>query len=161
MMDVLAGRLDEDLSLVEELLAMVPEGADDWRPDWPGERPFSVAELAAHLVESAGGLCACFARLHPSQGLRKVEEYGRTPAESLAGLSAYRRQLQSAGAETRDTDLGRVIPTYFVPAGEPFLAVLLTNWKHFNHHAYQLFIYLKLLGVGVSTRHLYRFRSAP
>jgi hypothetical protein len=36
---------------------------------------------------------------------------------------------------------------------------LLANWKHINHHAHQLFLYLKLLGVPVSTQHLYRFKT--
>ncbi|MBY0508478.1 MAG: DinB family protein [Bryobacteraceae bacterium] len=152
---VIFARLDEDLAIVEDLLALAPANHDDWRPDWPG---FSVSELAAHLVESAGGLCGCLARLDPSCEFQKSETLGHTPAESLAIFSGYRRQFQAAAARVTDADLTRVIPTYFAPAGEPFLAILLTNAKHLNHHAHQLFTYWKMLGLPVRTRNLYRFR---
>jgi len=145
----LFARLDEDLALAEELLAMVPAGAEEWRPPYDG---FSMAELTAHLVESAGGVVACLAKLHPELGLTKSE------GDSLAVFSTYRQQFLRASALVSNADLAQVIPTYFVPTGEPFVAILLTNWKHLNHHVHQLFTYLKLLGVPVSTRHLYRFR---
>ena len=155
MKEVLFARIDEDFALVEEMLALLPAGCEGWRPAWPGDLPFTVAELVAHLAESFGGVCACFARL---LNLRKVETVGLTVGESREVMAAYRLQVREAFELMEDEDLVRVIPTYFVPEGEPFLAVLLTNWKHVNHHAHQLFIYLKLLGVPVGTRHLYRFR---
>ena len=155
MKAVLFARIDEDFALVEEMLALVPAGSEGWRPAWPGDVPFTVAELAAHLAESFGGVCACFARL---LNLRKVETAGLTLGESREAMAAYRAQVREAFELMEDADLVRVIPTYFVPEGEPLLAVFLTNWKHVNHHAHQLFIYLKLLGVPVGTRHLYRFR---
>ena len=155
MKEALFARLDEDLALAEELLAMAPAGADQWHPPYSG---FSLSELAAHLAESAGGIGGCFAKLHPALSFQKAEDLGHTVAESLAVLAAYRGQCQAAYVHTTDVDLARVIPTYFVPSGEPFVAILLTNWKHLNHHVHQLFTYLKLLGVPVSTRHLYRFR---
>ena len=155
MKEMLFARIDEDFALVEEMLALLPAGSEEWRPVWPGDVPFTVAELAAHLAESFGGVCACFARL---LNLRQVATVGLSVRESGEVMAAYRAQVREAFELMEDADLVRVIPTYFVPEGEPFLAVLLTNWKHVNHHAYQLFIYLKLLGVPVGTRHLYRFR---
>ena len=155
MKQVWFARIDEDFALVEEMLALLPAGVEGWRPAWPGDAPLTVEELAAHLAESFGGVCACFAKL---LSLRKVETVGLSVGESGAVMAAYRAQVREAFELMEDADLVRVIPTYFVPEGEPFLAVLLTNWKHVNHHAHQLFIYLKLLGVPVGTRHLYRFR---
>ena len=155
MKAVLFARIDEDFALVEEMLALLPAGSEEWRPAWPGDAPFTVAELAAHLAESFGGVCACFARL---LNLRQVETVGLSVRESGEVMAAYRAQVREAFELMEDADLVRVIPTYFVPEGEPFLAVFLTNWKHVNHHAHQLFVYLKLLGVPVGTRHLYRFR---
>ena len=157
MKAVLFARIDEDFALVEEMLALLPAGSEDWRPAWPGDVPFTVAELAAHLAESFGGVCACFARLD-LLNLTRVETAGLTLGQSREVMAAYRAQVREALELMEDGDWVRVIPTYFVPEGEPFLAVLLTNWKHANHHAHQLFIYLKLLGVPVGTRHLYRFR---
>ncbi len=158
MKQVLFARLDEDFALVEEMLALLPAGSEGWRPAWPGDAPLTVEELAAHLAESCGGVCACFARLHRSLDWKQTETAGLRIGRNRRVIAAYRAQLREAFDLTEDADLVRVIPTYFVPEGEPFLAVLLTNWKHVNHHAHQLFIYLKLLGVPVGTRHLYRFR---
>ena len=157
MKEVLFERIDEDLALVEEMLALLPAGSEGWRPAWPGDVPLTVAELAAHLAESFGGVCACFARLD-LLNLTKIETVGLTLGESGRVMAAYRAQVSEALGLMEDADWVRVIPTYFVPEGEPFLAVLLTNLKHVNHHAHQLFVYLKLLGVPVGTRHLYRFR---
>lgn len=160
---VLFAKIDEDFALAEGLLALAPAGQDDWRPPWPGEAPFTLAALAAHLAESFGGICACFARLHP-EALRhweKSETLGLSVAESRELVGRYRQRLREAEALTVDSDLARPITTYFAPAGEPFVSVLLTNTKHTNHHVHQLFTYLKLLGVPVGTRHLYRFAQRP
>ncbi len=160
---VLFEKIDEDFALADGLLALAPAGQDEWRPPWPGDAPFTLAALAAHLAESFGGICACFARLHP-EPLRhwvKSETVGLSVAESRELVATYRRRVREAHALTVDADLARAITTYFVPAGEPFLAILLTNTKHTNHHAHQLFTYLKLLGVPVGTQHLYRFAQRP
>jgi hypothetical protein len=158
MTQILFDRIDEDFALIEEMLAMVPPSADDWRPNWPGDLPFSMPELVAHLADSCGAVCACFARLHPEWGWTRAETAGLRVGLNRRVIARYRAQLREARERTRDEDWIRIIPTYFAPDGEPFLTVLLTNLKHVNHHAHQLFIYLKLLGVPVGTRHLYRFR---
>lgn len=158
MTRVMSARIDEDLALLEELLALVPRGAEDWHPDWPGDVPFTTSELTAHLAESCGGLCACFARLHPEMTWTRAETAGLSVGRSWRVIAAYRVQVREGLALTREEDWMRVIPTYFVPEGEPFLAVVLTNLKHVNHHVHQLFLYLKVWGVPVGTRHLYRFR---
>lgn len=160
---VLFEKIDEDFALVDGLLALAPAGQDEWRPSWPGDAPFTLAALAAHLAESFGGICACFARLHP-EALRhwaKTETLGLSVAESRALMGRYRERVREAQALTADADLTRAIVTYFVPAGEPFLSVLLTNTKHTHHHVHQLFTYLKLLGAPVGTQHLYRFKPRP
>ena len=58
-----------------------------------------------------------------------------------------------------DADLTRKIPTVFVPEGETLLTLLLGNLEHLNNHKYQLFLNLKLAGVHVSSRDVYRFRG--
>lgn len=58
-----------------------------------------------------------------------------------------------------DKLLARPIPTVFVPSGEAVLTVLLGNLEHLLNHKHQLFFYLKLLGVVVTTRDLYRLRK--
>ncbi len=166
---VLARKVDEDTVLIEEMLQMVPAGKEEWRPDWlssTGEPAFSVTRLAAHLVESYGGLTACFARLHGEklaqfEALKDQIAEAKSPslAESRALIASCRIHAAEGFAATSDADLSSLIVTYFSPKGEPFLETLLSNWKHIHHHAHQLFLYLKLLGVPVSTQHLYRFKT--
>jgi len=162
--EVLARRLDEDAALIEEMLLLVPAGKQGWRPDWP--LAFTVEGLAAHLVESWGGVCGCFQRLHPQQMAKLTalqEQIAKAGEARLAAsqglLGECREKVKEGFLLTSDEDLGRRVPTYFNPGGEPFLEILLTNLKHVNHHAHQLFVYLKLMGVAVETRHLYRFRE--
>lgn len=128
ILDVLDAKFQEDLELIDDLLALIPATAADWRPALP-DPVFTFGELAAHIEDARNGCRACFAKLNAT-GFNQLTE----------------------------SQLTAVIPTYFTPEGEPFLAIFLTNWKHLNHHAYQLFTYLKLYGIPVSTRHLYRFR---
>jgi len=166
---VLGEKLDEDLALIGELLALVPENSEDWRPDWPtanGKEPFTLAQLAAHLVDAAAALGACLQRLRPDQ-LQHFDRFredialakNMTCSEAVLYVLECRQLLKKGFALVRDEQLQEAIPTYFRPEGEIWLSVLLSNWKHTNHHAYQLFLYLKLLGVSVSTKELYRFSS--
>jgi hypothetical protein len=69
----------------------------------------------------------------------------------------YRDRIREGFQLLGDLDLGRKIPTVFVPEGEPLLSLLLVNCEHLASHKYQLFIYLRLLGVTVASRDLYHF----
>jgi hypothetical protein len=51
------------------------------------------------------------------------------------------------------------VPTLFVPEGEALFTILLGNLEHLINHKYQLFVYLKMLGVRVTTPDLYRLRG--
>lgn len=171
LIQVLALKIDQDAALIEDMLILIPLGKQDWRPDWPAtdnEPPYNTTRLAAHLVESWAGLCACFHRLHPQTlahfnvlKTQLSQHQNPTLAESLALLSTCRAHAAEGFALTTDAQLSQLIPTYFSPQGEALLSVLLQNSNHIKHHAYQLFLYLKLLGLPVSTRHLYHFESKP
>jgi hypothetical protein len=156
---ILAARILEDAGLIGEMISLLPPGRTEWRPDWPpstaGDPPFSVSRLAAHLTESLGGVCACLYRLYPEQlahfaSLRERLGPGR--------FDELRQAAHEGFALMTDADLTRAVATVFAPEGEPLLNTLLINWKHLLHHGHQLFLYLKLMGVPVSSRHLYRFR---
>jgi hypothetical protein len=142
----------EDLRLCQDLLKMIPAASQDWRP---AARPgFSLGELQDHLRDAAGALCACFHRLHP-------ERFAHFTATAPEGLETFRVWIQDGFAATQDEDLSRPIVTHFSPEGELFLSVLMSNWKHFHLHTYQLFTYLRELGVPATTEHLYCFAAPP
>ena len=146
---ILAGQITTDADLLTDLLALAPVHQPDFRPPWLPA--FSLAELTTHLTESLAGLAACFHRLHPD----RLAHFLTAPRDS----TTLRHLIAEGFAATTDSDLDRAIPTYFTPTGEPFLSVLLVNQQHLHHHTYQLFVYLKLLGIPVETRHLYRFKT--
>jgi hypothetical protein len=60
------------------------------------------------------------------------------------------------GPKIEATDL----PTVFVPQEELLMTILLGNLEHLMNHKYQLFFYLKLLGIPVATQDLYKLRGA-
>jgi len=165
---VLAEKINEEASLTIDMLNMLPPGKESWRPDWPattGAPPFTSTQLAFHLVESFSGVCACFLKLHPTQlshfvafkdKLAQIKE--PSISDSILALTNCQSLAAEGFAATRDNQLATLIPTHFSPNGEPFLDTLMSNWKHINHHAHQLFLYLKLLGLPVSTQHLYKFK---
>jgi hypothetical protein len=59
-----------------------------------------------------------------------------------------------------DGDLGKIVPTVFVPSGQPLMTLLLGNLEHLINHKHQLFTYVKHMGADVSTRDLYQLRGA-
>jgi len=166
----LLDHVEGECELILGLLDRIPGSQQDWRPDWPsvaGRPPFSCRKLAWHLADSFSGFCAAFLRLHPEKlshftELRQRLESTRARADVLEArglLESCRDHLRQAFAITDDDDFVRTVPTFFEPEGKPFLSILLVNLTHVTHHKFQLFIYLKMLGVDVSTPDLFRIRT--
>jgi hypothetical protein len=82
-----------------------------------------------------------------------------SPGEARSRIAIYRTHLDEGFALLEDADLRRQVPTVFVKPGEPVLTLLLGNLEHLINHKHQLFMYLKLMGVGVDSRDLYCFRQ--
>jgi hypothetical protein len=78
-------------------------------------------------------------------------------ADSISLLTSLLEFIRRHLPRIPDSELARVLPHVFVPAGKPAMTMLLTNLVHFTNHKYQLFIYLKLLGIPVATPDLYHF----
>ena len=161
-------RIEEEATLTLSLMERVPAEAAEWRPDWPSvERPpFTVRKLCAHLCDSLSGMCAVLAKLEPEPPpaaaalrLRVEAASGGTIADSMALLTDLLEFLRERFQNIADSDLTRILPSVFTAAGKPAMTMLLTNLVHFTNHKYQLFTYLKLLGVPVTTKDLYCFDS--
>jgi len=157
----------EEIDLAERLLTRVPEEKLDWRPALPaGARtPRSIGELLGHLLECLAGFCAVLYALDPGR-FGRLQELRSLPVNHRCGVAEaqerfrrYRAEIEAGSAALDDRDLARMVPTLFTPEGEPALTLLLGNLEHLVNHKLELFFYLKLAGLGLSSRDLYRFRG--
>jgi hypothetical protein len=158
---IVLSKVEDQMERVDHLATLIPDTQLDWTP--PITNGFSVSVLLGHLMESLAGFCAVLYAAKPDSlrhfiALKNLPVNTRIgPTEARARLGAYREHIREGFAALRDPDLGRMIPTVFVPEGEPVLSLLLTNSEHLASHKYQLFIYLRMLGVNVASKDLYHF----
>jgi hypothetical protein len=72
-------------------------------------------------------------------------------------IKAYGRFIEQGFDLCGDEDFSRMLTTVF--ATESVTTLLLGNLEHLINHKYQLFVYLKLLGVPVGTGDIYCWRG--
>jgi hypothetical protein len=155
-------KLREQIELTERLMNLLPADKLAWQPL---PETFRVGDLLGHLLECLAGFCAALYALRPDElahfaSLRELRVNHFCPAdEAQSRISDYQKHLEEGFALLTDQDLARKLPTLFVQEGEAAMTILLGNLEHFINHKYQLFFYLKMLGVGVETADLYHFRS--
>lgn len=159
---LILAKLREQVELVEHLLTLAPPDKIAWQP-MPDA--FCLGDLLGHLLECSAGFCATLYALH-SDRLAHFARLRERPVNHRCGidearqrLSEYMTHIEEGFALVTDEDLARRIPTVFVPGGEALLTILLGNLEHLINHKYQLFFYLKLLGVTVATPDLYSLRG--
>lgn len=167
--ECLHGKIIEALDRTAHLSELVPKDGVEWRPGSDASRsapPFALGELLGHLVDSAAGFCAALLAAFPAE-LTEFSDLRRlcgdsvcSPSEAANKITALSRCIERGFEMCTDSDLGRTVPTIFVPEGERLLTLLLGNFEHLTNHKFQLFFYLKLLGLPVDTRDLYRLRGS-
>jgi uncharacterized damage-inducible protein DinB len=153
---VILAKLHEEVDRTEHLLALIPP-----EPSYG----LSISRLLGHLLTCLAGFCAA---LHAAHGdrLAHFTRLRELPVSHPCGIDEARQRIRDYVAHIdegfallTDADLARSIPTVFVPEGEALLTLLLGNLEHFINHKYQLFAYLKALGVPLGTRDLYAWRG--
>ena len=154
-------KLEEQIERAEHLITLIPPDKLEWRP---APDSFRLCEVLGHLLECLAGFCATLYAANPE----RLAHFGRLreltvnhccgSEEARARIRDYLGHIRKGFALLGDADLGRRLPTVFVPEGEAVMTIQLGNLEHFINHKYQLFFYLKLLGVGVTTRDLYSLR---
>ena len=166
IVESLAGKVREAIERTEHLVGRLPPGAASWRPELPaGLAAADAGHLLGHLLDCLAGFCACFERAFPdgfpeAAVLRGLPvNHSAEPAVARERIGAYREAIERGFARCTDRDLERRLPTVFVPEGELLVTLLIGNLEHLLNHKYQLFFYLKLLGVNVGSRDLYQFRG--
>jgi hypothetical protein len=159
----LFAKIDEQIERTSRLIGLLPVDRLAWQPPMRGAWPAAV--LLGHLLECLAGFCAVLYVVEPER-LRHFAELRDRPVNHVCGkdeargrLNEYRGHIHEGFEVLRDTELGRPVPTIFVPGGEAILTLLLGNLEHLINHKHQLFTYLRLLNVDVSSADLYRFRE--
>lgn len=157
----------EAIERTDHLVSLAPAGRLPWRPEVPEGHAAAIelGRLLGHLLTCLAGFCAALYAAFPTE-LSEMErlrslavDHACTPDEMRERSKVYARHIAQGLALCSDEDLGRKIRTVFVPEGETLLTILLGNLEHLTNHKYQLFFYLKLLGVEAGTPDLYRLRG--
>ena len=154
-------KLDEQIEQTRHLISLIPPDKLEWKPRADTLR---VCDLLGHLLECLAGFCATLYavnsdRLSHFAALRELPvNHCCTIEEASARIAEYARHIGEGFALLTDVELAKRLPTIFVADGEAVMTLLLGNLEHLINHKYQLFFYLKLLGVSVKTGDLYRMR---
>ena len=165
--DSVSGKISEAIERTDHLVSLVPVEKLSWRPEMPeGQTPaIDLGHLLGHLLTCLAGFCAALyaafpAELSEMEKLRSLTvDHSCAPEETRERIALYSQHISRGLARCSEGDLGRKIRTVFVPEGETLLTILMGNFEHLGNHKYQLFFYLKMLGVKVGTPDLYRFRG--
>ena len=159
---LLLQKLGEQVERAVHLTGLIPPDRIEWRPFPQGTR---ICDLLGHLLECLAGSCATLYAIHPDR-LAHFAHLREKPVnhccgieEALGRMREYLDCISEGFQAVTDEELSRLLPTVFVSEGEPVLTLLLGNLEHFINHKYQLFFYLKLLGIPLNTSDLYRVRT--
>lgn len=157
-------KLREQIELTEHLIRLVPPDKVGWDPRLT-QGSMTLGHLLGHLLDSVAGFCAVFHAAFPRPlghflELRTLPvNHSCRPEEALICIREYAAHIEQGFELCTDDYLAQVVPSVFVPDGEPLATLLLGNLEHLINHKYQLFFYLKLLGVFVTTRDIYQWRG--
>jgi hypothetical protein len=157
----------ETIELTAHLVGLAPDDKLEWRPVLAaaGIAATDLGHLLGHLLDCLAGFCAAFhaafpAHLRDFDALRSLTvNHLCSKEEALIRIEAYLTCIVRGFECCTDQDLGRKLPTVFVPGGETLMTILLGNLEHLINHKYQLFFYLKLLGIPAGTQDLYKWRG--
>ena len=155
-------KLAEQVERAEHLLELLPPDKTEWRPVPDAMR---ACDLLGHLLECLAGFCATLyvvdkEKLAHFAGLRGLEvDHCCGIEEARSRMRDYMARIEEGFTVLSDKALAMNVPTVFAAEGETILSLLLANLEHFINHKYQLFFYLKMMGVRVGTDDLYRLRD--
>ncbi len=160
---IILSKIDEQVDRLQHLVTLLPGERLDWEP--PAKGAFPAGALLGHILECLAGFCAVLLAakgdsLRHFLELRKLPvNHSCAPHEARLRIDAYRNAIHEGFALLHDQDLAARVPTVFVRDGEALLTLLLGNLEHLVNHKYQLFMYLKMMGIDVGARDLYQFRG--
>ncbi len=148
----LAAKIQEQVDRTLHLIGLIPADRVEF------------GDLLGHLLDCFAGICAVLYAANPEKLAHFAElrslpvNFNCSSGEARGRIARYGNCIEEGFAVLRDSDLGRRLPTVFVPDGELVLTLLLGNLEHVINHKHQLFTCLKMLPVEVGTPDLYCFR---
>ena len=157
-------KVREQIEKAEHLIQLIPPDRIEWNPLWQSGSS-DIGHLLGHLLDCLAGFCAVFHAAFPEKlegvlALRSLPvNHLCKPDEAISRIQAYARYIEEGFELCGDEDLKRKLPTLFATA-ESVMTLLLGNLEHLINHKYQLFVYLKLLGVSVTTADIYCWRGS-
>jgi hypothetical protein len=161
-------KVDEQIERLARIIRRIPPASSDWKPELLNDafpNPRSLGDLTRHLISCLGGFLAVLHAAYPDQlsALLAMKEKRVSrecpPDEAIQCIEEYRFYIRAGFDALNDADLGRMLPTVFVPSGESVLTLLLGNLEHLVNHKHELFYYVKLRGIHLTSADLYRFRG--
>lgn len=158
-------KIEEQIERTEHLISLIPAGMIAWRPEAPAVEnpPVDLGHLLGHLLECLAGFCAVLYALNPERlaHFGDLRKHGLNqdcvPADAVQQIHSYGRHIHEGFSLLTDEDLSRTVPTIFSARGVAGMSLILNNLEHLVNHKHQLFWYLKMLGVAVTSRDLYHF----
>lgn len=167
IVESLREKIFETIERTQHLVSLASAQRLDWHPGTVNAAKgfLDLGHLMGHLLECLSGFCAVFYAAFPEKmgylsDLRSLEvNHCCTAEEANRRIQEYARWIAQAFDVCKDSDLTRVLPTVFDPAGETVAMLLLGNLEHLINHKYQLFFYLKMQGMPVGSRDLYHWRG--
>jgi hypothetical protein len=156
-------KVEEQIERTEHLIRLIPPDCIEWSPQGPCS--FSdFGHLLGHLLDCMAGFCAVFNAAFPGQfaGILELRSlpvnHSCKSDEAINRVRAYTKYIEQGFKLCQEDDLRRELPTIFA-IGESLTTLLLGNLEHLINHKYQLFVYLKMLGIPVRTQDLYCWRG--
>ncbi len=166
--ELVFAKINEQIEILGGIVKHVPAGSTNWTPDLPlasFPQPKCLGAVLGHLLQCLAGFVAVLHAAHPEDLSHFLELKERPvnhicePDEALERIGEYQRTIRSGFLLLNQSDLARNIPTVFAPEGESVLTLLLGNLEHLVNHKHELFFYLKLRGVPLTSPDLYVFRE--
>jgi hypothetical protein len=152
-------KVREQIERTEHLIQSIPPDRIEWNPQF-SSASMDVGHLLGHLLECLAGFCAVFYAAFPVQLASVLElrslpvNHFCKPEEAMVRIALYTVKIGEGFALCSDGDLSRMLPTVFA-AAESVNTLLLGNLEHLISHKYQLFMYLKMMGLPVTSKDLY------
>ena len=163
-MESIRSKLCEQIERTEHLIRLVPDEAIAWKPQMQASSS-DLGHVLGHLLDCLAGFCAVFRAAFPNElgHLGRLQSlpvnHSCMPQEALRRVSQYAGCIDQGFDLCTDAGLARMLPSVFVEAGESLATLLLGNLEHVINHKYQLFFYLKMYGVPVTSRDIYQWRG--